>query len=126
MDVLLETLGLPENPEKPPLEVLVATDLLEKRDLEGVMAAGCGEGQANMILSALNGTGGYAHLSHVEGRERTAELLLIYGAEGILSADAEYSQTQEFLRLTPLSREDASGILRAWSEGEAGQGRAEQ
>ena len=126
MDVLLETLALPENPEKPPFEVLVDTDLLEKRDLEGVMAAGCGEAQASMILSALNGTGGYAHLSHVEGRVRTDELLLVYGTEGILSAEAEYSETQEFLRLMPLSREDVSGILRAWSEGDAGQGRAEQ
>lgn len=69
-----------------------------------LMDAGCGEGQANMILAALNGTGGYAHISRVEGREQTAELLLFYGAEGILSADAEYSETRELLRLTPLTR----------------------
>ena len=103
-EVLETALALPEDPAQPPCEVLVDTDLLEKRDLEGVMAAGCGEGQANMILAALNGDGGYAHISRVEGREQTAELLLFYGAEGILSAGAEYSETRELLRLTPLTR----------------------
>lgn len=115
VEALLEALALPEDPAQPPCEVLVDTNLLEKRDLEGVMAAGCGEEQANMILAALNGTGGYAHISRVDGRERTDELLLLYGAGGILSAEPEYSDTQEFLRFTPVLKEDISCELRKWS-----------
>lgn len=118
MNALLEVLELPEDPEEPPLEVLVDTDLLEKRSLEGVMAAGCGEAQARMILSALDGTGGYLHLSRVENRERTGELLLVCGSEGILSADAAYSETQELLRFSPLARAEATALLRAWTKEE--------
>lgn len=110
-EVLEAALELPVDPAQPPCEVLVDTDLLEKRDTEGVMAAGCGEGQANMILTALDGTGGYAHISRVEGRHQTAELLLFYGAEGILSAGAEYSETRELLRLKPLTRTEALELL---------------
>lgn len=111
MEVLLAALALPETNEL--TEVLVDTDVLEQRDLDGVQAAGCGEGEAKLILSALDGTGHYAHVSRVEGRERTGELLLLYGPEGILSAAAEYSETQEFLRLTPVTAEETAARLRA-------------
>lgn len=111
MEALLAALALPEDPPTPLPELLVDTDLLEKRDLQGVMAAGCCEAQAEMILAALNGTGGYAHISRVEGRARTGELLLFYGQAGILAADAEYSETQEFLRLRPLAKQQALAQL---------------
>lgn len=111
-EVLEAALDLPENPDQPLREALVDTDLLEKRDLKGVVAAGCGEGEANMIMAALDGAGRYAHISRVENRAQTAEMLLFYGAEGVLSADVEYSETQELLRLTPLTRAETLERMR--------------
>jgi len=124
-EALLEALELPTGPVKSLMEALIDTDLLEKRDLEGMLASGCEKGQADMLLSALNGTGGYAHISLVEGRTRTSELLLFYGAEGILSANVEYSESQEFLRFTPVLREDVEDKLREWLKSETRQGRSE-
>lgn len=122
MDVLLEVLALPEklsydSGSSGLSEILVDTDVLEQRDLQKLQAAGCGEAQARMILAALDGDGGYAHISRVDDKERTGELLLMYGGEGILSAGAEYSETQELLRLKPLRKEKLLQELRIMQSG---------
>lgn len=115
-EVLEAALALPEDPDQPPCEVLVDTDLLEMRDLKGLAEASFGEGMSNMIMAALDGNGGYTHISRMENRERTAELLLFYGAEGIFSADVKYSETRELLRLTPLTRTEALALMRLLAE----------
>lgn len=111
LEFLAEALALPEDPAESPIPLLADTDLLEKRDRAGLLAAGCGPREADMILAALDGRGGYAHLRYIEEGNHTGELLLLYGEAGILSAEAEYSETQEYLRLTPRTREEVLAVL---------------
>lgn len=111
LEFLAGALALPEDPAAPLTPLLADTDLLQKQDRAGLLAAGCGPREADMILAALDGRGGYAHLRYVEEGSHTGELLLLYGGAGILSAEAEYSETQEFLRLTPRTREEVLAAL---------------
>lgn len=111
LEFLAEALALPEGPAEPLTPLLADTDLLEKRDRAGLLAAGCGPQEGDMVLAALDGTGGYAHLRYMEEGSHTAELLLLYGGAGILSAEAEYSEKQEFLRLTPRTKEEVLAAL---------------
>lgn len=111
LEFLAEALTLPEDPAEPLTPLLADTDLLEKRDRAGLLAAGCGPREGDMVLEALDGRGGYAHLRYIEEGSHTGELLLLYGGAGILSAEAEYSEKQEFLRLTPRTREEVLAAL---------------
>lgn len=111
LEFLAGTLALPEDPAEPLVPMLADTGLLEKRDRAELLAAGCGPLEGDMVLAALDGTGGYAHLRYIEEGSHTGELLLLYGAAGILSADAEYSEKQEFLRLMPRTREEVLAAL---------------
>ena len=99
-----ELLALPAG-EGSLTEVVVDTDHLENKSLSALVESGCGETAAKLILDGFAGAGGYAHLVHTKNRVREGELLLLYGAEGIYSARAEYTETQELLRMTPVSAE---------------------
>lgn len=112
LEFLAGVLMLPEDPAELLTPLLADTDLLEKRDRTGLLATGCSPQEVEMILAALDGTGGYAHLRYIEEGSHTAELLLFYGGAGILSAEAEYSEKQEFLRLTPRTRKEVLAALK--------------
>lgn len=113
---LQKALSLPDAAGGRLAEVSVDTGVLEKRDLKGVMESGCEESQARMILNALEGKGGYAHLVHTTEQERIGELVLLYGPEGILHAGVEYTETQERMRLTPITPQEAVERLQTLSE----------
>lgn len=113
---LLRALSLPAASDGRLAEVRVDTGVLERRSLEGIMASGCGEAQARMILNALEGKGGYAHLVHTTEQGRVGELVLLYGPEGILQAGVEYTETQELMRLTPITPQEAVERLQTLSE----------
>lgn len=111
-EALLEALALPDAAPGQLQEVCVDTGLLEKKNLAGIQSAGCSETQAKLILDALTGDQGYAHVVHTKERERLNEMLLLYGPEGILTVGVEYTETQELMRLTPLTEREAAGRLR--------------
>lgn len=117
VQALLDQIRLREmvKPElsKPLCEVLVSTEHLEKRNLTGLLNAGCSRAMAEMVLTALDGRGCHAHVSRATRQERIEELVLLYGAEGILNATVEYTDQQEMMRLTPVTVGEAEALLAA-------------
>lgn len=109
---LLEALALPDA-DSAAEALLLDTDLLEKADREAMLAAGCTEAAADLILDGLAGSGNYAHITCTRDRERIAEAVLLYGAGGIYRADAEYTLTQELLRFTPFNKPQAEAVVQA-------------
>lgn len=110
---LLGALALPESSSEQLQEICLDTDLLEVKNLNKIMESGCNEVQARLILDSMNGKGGYAHVVHTRDQNRIREHLLLYNKEGILKAGVEYTETQELLRLTPLTTKEAIVLLQS-------------
>lgn len=114
-DDLMEAVGamleLPEG-ECTLTEVMADTDYLENQDLSALVASGCEEDAAKLILDGFSGSGHYAHLVHTRNRARAGELLLLYGPEGIYSAQAEYTNEREFLRMIPVGAGAVMQVIR--------------
>ena len=108
---LLGVLALPESSSEQLQEICVDTDLLETKNLKKIMESGCNEIQARLILDSMNGKGGYAHVVHTRDGNRIKEHLFLYNQDGILKAEVEYTETQELLRLTPLTTKETVDLL---------------
>ena len=81
----------------------VDSGLILDRDRAGLIAGGCNEEMADLILDACRGTGGYAQISPIF-RDRQEDLLtLYYNENGILNVDVSYTWGQELFRLEPVT-----------------------
>lgn len=97
--------------------IRVDTGLVQHRDREGLLAAGCSEAMAALLLNGAKGTGGYAQIFRMEDGVQMEPVTLVYGSAGTVSVEVEYSWEQELFRLTPVTRREAARQIRALLEG---------
>lgn len=86
-------------------ETVVDSAVFAQRDVEELKRAGCSEAMGSLIVNAANGSGGYAVLTYMKGRQAVQELVLLYGSEGTAIMSVEYTETEERFRLIPVTSE---------------------
>jgi len=81
----------------------VDSGLILDRDRAGLMAGGCSEEMADLILDACRGAAGYAQISPIVQDHQEDLLTLYYNENGILNVDVSYTWGQELFRLEPVT-----------------------
>lgn len=119
VEAILTFLAPIGEPEQLPPQVTADTALVEQRDLEGLVSAGCTEPMAQLILDAVEGREAFLRVEKVGKEIRSQEIHLIYGAAGIFRIGVEYTETQELFTFTPVSLEELKALLQDLTEGGA-------
>ena len=106
----MEFLNLPER-ENVLAETSVDSGLIQRRDFDGLLAAGCSEEMARLVIASAKGVGGYAQIGRVHEKQRTDLVTLLCGPDGIVTAQVEYPVGSEMFRLTPVTVEEARELV---------------
>lgn len=103
--------GLPQR-ESALKEISVDSALIQHRDRDGLVEAGCSEALAALVTDAARGVGGYAQFSRIIGDTMTELETILYGDAGIVTVAVEYTWGQELFRLTPVSADWVAESIR--------------
>lgn len=99
------------DPEELPASVTVDTTLIQHRDMQGIVGAGCTQDVARLLLSAAEGQDAFLRLERATIGAPGQEVYVFYGDAGIYRIGVDYSETQELFTLTPMRREDLTAML---------------
>lgn len=108
-------LGLPEG-EGNLEQASVDSALIQRRDVKGLMEAGCSEALAMLAVNAAKGIDGYAQILRIADSAGTDLVTLLYNDAGTVSVDVEYPWGQELFRLTPVTVPWVTDRIRALLE----------
>lgn len=96
---------------------IVDSFLIQRRDVSGLMEAGCSEALARLVANAAKGTDGYTQLFRITGDTRADVLTLLHNEDGTVCVDVEYTWERELFRLTPVTVPQAADRIRQLLEG---------
>lgn len=101
-EAILSLLALPQGSESL-TEALADTALAAKHDKALLEQAGCPADTAEVLTEAASGSGGYAVITRIKDRAVTDQCCLFYSEKGCLLVTTEYTESQELLRLQPIT-----------------------
>ena len=109
---VLEFLALPADCQNLRPAVVDAA-LLAEKNRAGLVAAGCTEPLADLLIAAAAGDGGYAQLVRIVNKRQTALAALAWGPAGTVGVEVDYTTGVERLRVCPLTAEEAGTQIAA-------------